>query len=182
MVDFLVQEMRIRDNEKGQSAVEFILTVAFALGMTFLFVNQALNLTAGYLAHYQNFKAARAYFTFETGVNNQQTNLTQAIHKVEKVFNNKLLEAFGAEEGKFKVITNRTGSAIFSGTVFQFKMPISTLPFVGGEDKALLYSESFLGKEPTRVICQEMVCAAISGDTKKCSSGDMDIVLYDNGC
>ncbi len=183
MEDFSVQKMHTLKNEKGQSAIEFILTFAFALGLTFLFVNQALNLTSGYLNHYVNFMSSRAYLVHETGVDNVSTNTSASVEHATDVFNGYPMENFGIT-AEFEVITARKGSPLFSGTVSQFKKSLSSLPIVGGGEKALFYSESFLGKEPLRITCAEMICAAMTGNVGECQqrSESIDIVLYDNGC
>ena len=175
--------MHILDNELGQSAMEFVLTIAFAMGVTFLFVNQSLNLTAGYFAHYVNFMAARTYSVHETGVDSQETNITESSNIARQIISRSQLKAFGVD-GTFTVVTRQEGSALFSGTVLQFEKSISALPIVGGREKALFYSESLLGKEPTRIICQQMVCGAMTGSPGSCqnTATSMDVVLYDNGC
>ena len=128
--DFLGQKMHIHKDESGQSAIEFILTFAFALGVTFLFVNQARNMTEGYLVHYANFMASRAYLTYDTGGNNKQGIIRDAGDFAEDVFKDYKLQIFGVE-AKFEVIDRNRGSALFSGTVAQFEKPLSSLPVVG---------------------------------------------------
>ncbi|MBT4790630.1 MAG: hypothetical protein HON90_03585 [Halobacteriovoraceae bacterium] len=177
------QKMLIHCNERGQSAIEFILTFAFAIGVTFLFLNQAMNLTEGYLAHYVNFMSARTYLVYDSGIDTRNSILAQAEREAESVYKSYPLASFGVQS-TLKVITSDQGSALFSGTVLQFEKALSAMPVVGGGKKALLYSESFLGKEPLRITCAQMMCAAITGTLQDCQSNstDMDIVLYDNGC
>jgi hypothetical protein len=177
------QKMRTLNNEKGQSAVEFILTFAFALGLTFLFVNQAINLTAGYLNHYVNFMASRTYLVHEVGVDNKSSGISAARAEAIKVFKSYPIKKFGVD-ATFEVLTSDQGSGLFNGTIAKFKRPLSSLPVVGAGEDALFYSESFLGKEPLRITCAEMVCAAMTGSRSECraSGDDIDIVLYDNGC
>lgn len=181
-VDFLEQKMLIPDNEHGQSAIEFILTFAFALGVTFLFVNQALNLTTGYLAHYVNFMAARTYLVAEDGSLNESANLNTAQSEAILTF-----KSFGVEkvalDGVPEILPRNKASALFTGTIFQFKRKLSSLPIVGGGKEALFYSEAFLGKEPLRVNCAKMICAAMTGNQDACTDNTAsDKVLYDNGC
>ncbi len=183
MEGFSGRKMHIQNNNQdGQSAIEFILTVAFALGVTFLFVNQALNMTAGYYAHWVNYKASRVYLVYEDGVDLKSTNINKAIAAAQNVFKKSELKAFGVN-GTLKVITTDQANAVFTGTVLEFKRSLSSLPVVGGGEKARFYSESFLGKEPLRITCAEMTCAAITGSITDCRDPEkMDIVLYDNGC
>lgn len=175
--------MRTLNNENGQSAIEFILTFSFALGLTFLFVNQAINLTGGYFAHYVNFMAARTYFVHEVGIDVKETNISRAKQLAGEVFDSYPLKNFGVN-ADFKVISANENNAVFTGTVLSFEKALSSLPVVGGREKALFYSEAFLGKEPVRATCMQMVCAAITGNQNECKTKyeNMDIVLYDNGC
>lgn len=180
-IDFLDRLMRTQNNEKGQSAVEFILTFAFAAGMTFLFVNQAINLTSGYLMHYVNFMASRAYLVSDSGIAARGSNLAEARRDAEKAFEYYKVEDFGIK-ADLTVQTKDQGNALFTGTVTQFQKRLSSLPVVGGGESALFYSESFLGKEPLRFSCYQMVCAAMTGSYDACDPEQTNMVLYDNGC
>ncbi len=182
MEDFLVRQTPILRDEKGQSALEFILTFAFALGVTFLFINQSLNLTAGYLNHYVNFMASRAYLVHDAGNNVYENNINYARDRAQEVFRRFPLKELGID-ADFQVVTRNEGSALFSGTTSTFKKSLSSLPIIGGGEKATLLSESFLGKEPLRFTCFQMICAAMTGNTQKCqTTSNLDIVPYDNGC
>lgn len=170
------------NNERGQSAVEFILTFAFGLGITFLFVNQALNITSGFVAHYVNFMASRAYLVHETGNENVENVINLSVRKAREVFQSYGLSKVGVD-AKFDVFTRDKTNALFTGSVLQFEKKMSAMPFVGGTGDTLFYSESFLGKEPSRVTCAKMICAAISGSQDACKAKQSsNIVLYDNGC
>lgn len=179
----LVQKTPILSNDDGQSAVEFILTFAFAIGVTFLFVNQTLNMTDGYLVHYANFMSSRTYLVQESGIDGTDQNLRVAEQEATGVFRSYPLERFGIQ-ATFKVNSPDTFSTLFSGTIVEFSKKLSSTPFLGGGDSAIFYSESFLGKEPTRFDCYRMMCAAITGSSQACR-GKVDtssITLYDNGC
>mgnify|MGYP001384050434 CR=1 FL=1 len=62
---FLVLKKNILSSkdESGQAAIEFVLTIAFGLGIVFLYVNFAFNYTVGYAVHYATFMAARTFQT-----------------------------------------------------------------------------------------------------------------------
>lgn len=173
----------MENKESGQSAIEFILTFGFGLGVTFLFVNQAINMTSGYLVHYVNFMAARAYMVHETGVHNKESVLNASRDHASFVAKSYDIGSVGVK-ADFNVISIHEGSGLFNGTVMKFEKKLSAMPMVGGGKKALFYSESFLGKEPTRLTCAEMICAAMTGNPSSCEGDkqNMDIVLYDNGC
>ena len=65
--------MLIQDNDDGQSTIEFVMTLSFAIGMTMLFVSQALNMTVGFMVHYATFMGGRTYLTAD---NAQETSIT----------------------------------------------------------------------------------------------------------
>ena len=46
-----LEVIHIQNNEKGQSAIEFILTFAFGLGIVFLVSIQGLNVTKGFFVN-----------------------------------------------------------------------------------------------------------------------------------
>ena len=54
-------------NQKGQSAIEFLVTFVFVIGFVFLFVRLVLNFGIGYLAHYATFMASRVYMSHDNG-------------------------------------------------------------------------------------------------------------------
>ena len=173
-------------NQSGQVAIEFILTFIFALGITFLFVNQAINMTEGYLVHYVNFMASRTFLTYEQGSSSSTSNINAAESRARQVFNSYPLSEFGV---KVTFEVNKPAPAgnkpqIFSGTTALFEKKISPFSVVGGKTKAKLLSESFLGREPDRITCHEMVCYALTKDRQACQQNaqNMDAVLYDNGC
>lgn len=174
-------------NENGQSAIEFILTFAFALGLTFIFISQAVNMTEGYLVHYANFMASRTYLVQErAGDNDADASFNFAGNRAREVFDSYSLGDFDidAEFQFFKPTPQGQNSAVFTGTTARFQKRISPLAFVGGTTEVTLLTESFLGKEPTRSTCYEMVCRAITGNRQACLTSDtsIDVTLYDNGC
>lgn len=184
MGGYLLEQILIPVNdEKGQSAIEFILTFAFGLGIVFLFAIQSLNATKGFLVHYANFMAARTYQVNDLGIDNTQTMMTNAAAEAQTVFASYGLGSFGIN-AQFKIIPPNQGRGIYSGGVAEFSEALSALPFVGGGATANFYSESFLGKEPLRMTCFEQTCAAITGSPNGCEgrSDQMDVVIYDNGC
>lgn len=164
-------------NERGQSAIEFVLVFAFGLGLVFLFVNLAINTTSGYLVHYVNFMAARAYMVEDRGIDTDDFDIAR--QKAIEVFNSYNIQDFGVD-ANFKVQTHLDGHPLFTGTITQFRKKLSSLPLVGGGDSALFYSESFLGKEPLRNSCYKSTCTAVTGGAQGCKR--VGIVLYDNGC
>lgn len=170
-------------NQRGQVAIEFVLVIGFALGMTFLFFTQAFNATEGYLVHYANFMAGRTYLTAEIGSNDVGSNLNYASTLAEEVYKSYPLANFKINS-KFETVSYSEGSGLFTGTTAKFEKNLNIFPGIGAGDKAQFLSETFLGKEPTRITCHEQVCAAITGSRSSCVSkvDQMDATLYDNGC
>ena len=182
----LVPEMHILNNDSGQVAIEFILTFVFALGVTFLFVSQALNMTEGYFVHYANYMASRTYLVHEVGSNDENSNFRAAEQEAKKTFDRYGLRNFGVNP-TFEVETPAGiggSSVLFTGTTAYFEKDLSSFQVIGGGAKAKLLSESFLGKEPARITCAQMICQAIMGDRGSCQGGSagLEITLYDNGC
>lgn len=179
--DFLGQNKNILKDEEGQAAIEFILVFAFALGITFLFIHMALNFTVGYLAHYANFMASRTYLTYDASSNNPSSNFTAARNKAEKTLQQYHLDAFEVPLDTFKVwqTQDNAPNAAFVGTTLNFSKVLSPLKMVGGKEKALFVTESFLGKEPLRITCWERVCNAVG---KSNCDMMMEVTLFDNGC
>lgn len=175
--------MHTLHNEAGQVAIEFILVIGLAMGVTFMFVTQAFNATEGYMVHYANFMASRAYLTTDNGSNQVDSVYSNAANVAQEVFDAYPLRSFGVD-ANFRAISFSQGSGLFQGTTAKFEREANFFPGVGGGDKAQLLSESFLGKEPSRATCYEMVCAAMTGGRSSCSGSvdETDITLYDNGC
>lgn len=171
-------------NEKGQSAIEFILVIGFALGVTFLFMAQTFNATKGYLLHYANFTASRVYLTYDRGDGNAFNNYRIAEARAQEQMRSfNLASVFGIKTD-CRFTNYQNASALFTGSICEFETATNFFPLIGGGDKAKLVTESFLGKEPTRTTCYEQTCFAISGSRSECKSQfeSMDITLYDNGC
>ncbi len=179
--------MKMIKNQQGQSSIEFILSFVFVLALFFLFVNQSLNFTYGYLAHFTTFMASRTFLTHDSAgmdYNNYNANIADAINLAKKNFERYSLNAFLGSNLELEF--NRPGSTPiyeYVGSYLNFKRPLSIFEFLGGGTELNLRSESFLGKEPTRAECKEQICFAISG--KSCSSNDAKFshtTLYDNVC
>lgn len=175
------------NNDKGQSTIEFILTFAFAIGISFLFVAHALNMTTGFMTHYATFMSGRAYMAYDATSQDAASNYNSAKRVAKKVFNIYRVDRFGVKTSSFKVNkSNPVGgnSALFTGVSAQFEKRLTPYKLVGGSKKAVMLSEGFLGKEPLKIQCWEMTCRSIGLDPGKCGgqASPMDITVYDNGC
>lgn len=168
-------------NQNGQSAIEFILVIGFALGITFLFTTQAMNATKGYLVHYANFSASRVYLVHDGGNRSIGPNYAAAAAAAQDQMDSFNLDSLFGVKTDCEV---ENENALFTGTVCRYEVVLNYFPMMAGGDNAKLVSESFLGKEPLRSTCYEMTCQAVSGSRNDCQSKfeTMDITLYDNGC
>lgn len=189
--------------EAGQSTIEFILTFTFALGIIFLFINVAINYSAGYLVHYATYMGARTYLTVEAGTNSEGNNNNVAKEEARKTFARFRMNALGVDSSSvrnaggrdigfhinpyFPAVPNPR-DVIYIGAYSVFERPISFFKLVAGGEKALHVSEAFLGKEPTRRNCWEQTCSAImvglqgSAATSCADINSNDFTVYDDGC
>lgn len=174
----------LKNNQTGQSTIEFILTFAFAIGISFLFVANSLNMTTGFLMHYATFMSGRTFLTYELNSNNPASNITGAERAAKETYRRYKLSRFGVKDSDFKVLKPKPigkNASIYSGAQARFKKRLTPYRLVGGSKKATFVSEGFLGKEPVRIQCWKMICMAISnGDCGE--NGEMDITAFDNGC
>jgi len=170
----------LKKNQKGQATIEFLLVFAFALGVTFLFLNLAINSTQGYIVHYANFMASRTFMSYDGGSNNLQNSISGAANASRRVFQRYPLEAFDIK-AQFNVLKPTLGAsnALYSGTTSVFEKRITPFKLVGGGAKVIMFSESFLSKDPVRFACWKGTCSGIGQNS--CDFG-LDTTLFDNGC
>lgn len=171
------------NNQKGQSTIEFILSFAFSVSLLFLLLRLALNYTEGYMIHYANFMASRAYLTYENNSNNPLGGEGGAATLAETVLN-KIYPIF---DGEFSVMSPRQDSGhrnVFVGTRADFSRRFSVPMIVGTADELNLVSESFLGRIPNKAECLERVCAAYAAlGVGNCGLNEAQhLTLADNGC
>jgi hypothetical protein len=174
----------MKNNQYGQSTIEFIFTFAFGVSIILLVFNSAMTYTTGYLVHYATFMASRVYLTqesFSESFGGTTVSLSIAKDMATKEFQKYRLDIFGIQTTNF--IINPPGDPanyVLVGAYTQFIKSIDAIGKVAGQTKLNLTSESFLGKEPTLAVCASRVCMAITG-TPTCSQS-LDITLFDDGC
>lgn len=194
-----------RMKEDGQSTIEFILTFTFGLGIVFLFINVAVNYSAGYLVHYATFMASRTYLTVEAHTFSEGASETVAREEARKTFARFRMQALGVDASRVKpsgsaeigfhinpyfppVTSSGQRDAVYIGAYSVFERPVSFFRLIAGGEIAKYVSESFLGKEPTRSSCRIQTCKAITlGLTGRPAACDDDVsqndfTLFDNGC
>jgi hypothetical protein len=176
----------MKNNEFGQSTIEFIFTFAFGVSVVLLIFNSAMNYTVGYLVHYATYMASRTYLTVEMNngtFGDYSSSLNRAQSAAQRTFAKYNLGIFKVPTDSLKI--NHAGNVSAAdylqvGAYTSFKRDIDALGKVAGQSKVDLVSESFLGKEPTRAVCAARVCKAISN--REVCSPSMDITLFDDGC
>lgn len=175
-------------NESGQVAVEFILTFVFGLGFAFLFINQALNTTTGFIVHYATYMGSRVYLTSDIGSNTVENGLNGAKTEARQYFDSnfkKPLITLGLDRPTLQINhPQQDAPYLFSGAYTIFEQDFSKFGGFAPGVKLNMLSESFLGKEPMQIICLQRICHAMLGNENACigAAGNLDITLYDNGC
>lgn len=178
--------MKKQLSEDGQSTIEFIFTFSFAVTLIFLIFNSAMNYTSGYIVHYANFMASRTYLTYEKYTGNYgQSDLviSDGVQAATEVFNKYNLQVFNLKNLEFKVNTPDGDNSHYLtvGTYVLFEQKIDPMARITGQKILEKVSESFLGKEPSRVECATRTCKSMTGK-ETCDEGSYDITLFDNGC
>jgi hypothetical protein len=173
----------MKNNQSGQSTIEFIFSFIFAVSLILLVFNTSLNYASGYVTHYATFMASRVFLTQDS--NNSQWNAGDrgvAINKAKNAFASFKLDVFGIKT-QLEINDEQNVSAgeyLMVGAYASFSRKMDMVGQITGQTKLDLISESFLGREPTRGVCASRICMAIKGEDT-CSI-NYDITLYDDGC
>lgn len=169
-------------NNKGQSTLEFIMTFSAAIGFILLFLKMAMNYTEGYMVHHAVFMASRSYLVAdsEAGGQSPESRDKVAFDLAKKVFDKNL--PTGLIPGFDGVLKENNATVIkfpaFVGVFVEFTEMFS-IGLIGGRDRIKLRSESFLGREPSRVESRFQTCQAIKYVVG--NSCNVHATLDDNG-
>ncbi len=182
-VAFFLERNRMENKrkDKGQSTIEFILSFSTSVGFIFLFFKMATNFADGYMVHHATYLASRAYLVNDQDRDAVEEGDNRAFLKAQNVFRSYLPEGLvqGVTSGNLKEAS--PGDAKFQafiGVFAQYTQRFS-LGFIGGTESILFTSESFIGREPTRVESRQQVCEAIRYlGLDRC---DVHVTLDDNG-
>jgi hypothetical protein len=173
----------MKNNQKGQSTIEFIFSFIFAVSLILLVFTTSMNYTSGYVTHYATYMASRVFLTQDSNQNAWGPGSRgQAFTEAQNTFKDFKLEVFGIN-ADFKVNDDQNvdaGRYLMIGAYATFTRKMDVIGRVTGQTELELISESFLGREPTRGVCASRVCKAISGED--ICTNSMDITLYDDGC
>ncbi len=164
---------------KGQSTIEFLLTLSFTFGFIFLYAKIAFNYTNGYLIQYATFMASRSYLVYDSGSVDEagQDNYAK-IFAETNVFLKIVPQAPAGIKANHP--TQSVGS-LYTGLYYDFIQDFSFNNVIGGRVPMHFRSESFLGREPVRSECLRRI-----KDSFKALSGvdelSLNVTLEDNGC
>lgn len=177
----------MKNNQSGQSTIEFIFSFVFAVSLIFMVFNTALNYASGYVVHYATFMASRVFLTQDSSQSSWDAGTRNGangpITLAKQTFNSYKLGTFGINT-ELKINDDQNvgpGEYLMIGAYTQFERKMDIMGRITGETKLELISESFLGREPARGVCASRTCKAITGDQDSCNP-EMDITLFDDGC
>lgn len=174
----------MKNNQSGQSTIEFIFSFVFAVSLILMVFNTSLNYVSGYVVHYATFMSSRVFMTQDSSENVFDAGSRgAAITAAKDTFKKFNLSVFGIKS-ELQVNDDQNvgpGEYLMIGTYVQFERRIDIVGQITGQAKLQLISESFLGREPTRGVCASRVCKAIT-DQESCNPDSMDITLFDDGC
>lgn len=164
--------------QEGQSTIEFLISFTIIFGMTFFIVTTTMNYGNGFYLHWATYAASRVYLTYETNDNNGLAGVfggarTQATN---------LFNAYGINGATIEFNDdNSAGRNVLIGAYAEFESKFSPMSNIGNNEKVKFRSESFLGREPPRGYCFEMIRERIDDAT---GGGPITkfMTVFDNGC
>lgn len=178
--DFSPLSIPIR-NDRGQSTMEFLLAFTFVFTLIFLIFQVGVNFTNGYLVHYATFVASRTYLVIDNNSNSIASGDEDAKGRAISVFNqfpvDKFVPGFRSElkiNHPMQIPNN-----LFVGAWVEYPEKFGISDMIGGIKDVSLRSESFLGREPSRVTCLTRICEAMKEIGGTC--GD-HTTFFDDGC
>lgn len=177
----MVSDRAIHQLEAGQSTIEFLASFVFVFTLMVVLIRFALSAANGYMVHYATFMASRAYLVYDHNINSPDGADAPAFALAQQVFKSFKLGAFmGGVDPVLKVNhPDFGGRSAYVGVYADFEQAFSIPKLFGGSAPLKLRSESFLGREPTRATCTDMVCKAMQEAGGVCVKNS---TFFDNGC
>jgi hypothetical protein len=168
-------------NERGQSIIEFLMTITLLMAFVFLFLKIALNYTNGYMVHYANFMASRAYMVVDRNSNEPSGSDGEALTRAQTVFSKYNVAAMvSGFSGELQANSpDDVSRNAFVGTWVEYTDLFSFSALMGGKTDINFITESFLGREPTRAECVARICRMMQDLGSDC---EFHVTLDDNGC
>ncbi len=178
-----------RFDEKGQSMIEFTLSIVLLFSVTFFVIQMSIVLAWGNYIHYATFMSARALLSAGPAEGDQRTRAEGVITQMLKSRGNASKDRFAiAAKGEggdtvkgMTLVTPDIGAgggvdlSWQTGVRYTFKSRLFPIPLAGGGSsgsggigKVTLISESFLSRDPT---------------SEECAAQMAEIgATWDNGC
>ena len=176
----------MKNNQSGQSTIEFIFSFIFAVSLILMVFNTALNYASGYVAHYATFMASRIFLTQDSAVNEFSGRASKAdaerlaVSAFKDRYNLSIFDINSQVEINNNDESVDAGQYLMIGAYVRYNRKIDLIGQITGGQKLELISESYLGREPVRGVCASRTCMAITG-SPSCDIS-MDITLFDDGC
>lgn len=177
MKDFL--KNKLRKSQIGQSTIEFLISFTVVFGMTFFIVKVTLDYGNGYYLHWATYVASRAYSVYDEGQNGAGIGITfsSAENRARALFD---LYRINGVTLSFNDM-NAAGRNVLIGAYAEYETKFSPMTNINPDQRINFRSESFLGKEPPRGYCHEIVRDKILD----AAGGGFDarfMTVFDNGC
>ncbi len=174
-------QLRHIHNECGQSTMEFLLSFTFVFAIIFFIFQVGVTFTNGYLIHYATFMASRTYLVIDNNSNSIATGDEDAKGRAISVFDNVKVDKFIPGFGSNLMINHpmQIPNNLFVGAWVEYPEKYGISEIIGGIKQVKLRSESFLGREPSRVTCLTRICEAMKEVGGDC--GD-NATFFDDGC
>ncbi|MDC1173763.1 hypothetical protein OAT67_00075 [Bacteriovoracaceae bacterium] len=171
----------IQKNE-GQSTIEFLMSFIFVIGFMMTFVRISMNYTNGYLVHYATYVSSRAFMVADNNGQGGDAD-NYATLKARRVYERFNFAAFINDfDSQLRVNTpavmDDSQTNLYVGVYVDYRDFFST-PNLGPAEPLDLRSESYLGREPTRVECYQRICDMIRQINGDCQ---FHATVVDNGC
>lgn len=176
----------MKNNQDGQSTIEFIFSFIFAVSLILMVFNTSLNYASGYVTHYATFMASRIFMVRDTAVNNDWSGAqskSQGVEMAKQAFKERYNLSIFNINSDLEINNNPdtdAGQYLMVGAFVRYDRKIDLVGQITGGKKLELISESFLGREPVRSVCASRICMAITGQ-ENCNSS-WDVTLFDDGC
>lgn len=168
----------------GQATIEFLMTFIFGFGFLFLFSRLSLNYTAGFYNHYATFMASRAFLVHDQLEANVNGVMTNSLRRAQNAFDKYRVDLWISDTSAQTLKLAPLGTSQFNqvGLHNGFEVPMSDFGPLGGNIFLNLYSESYLGKEPTRYMCRQQINEIMRRINGGGSENMKQVTLFDNGC
>ncbi len=178
--DFSLQLIPIH-SQIGQSTMEFLLSFTFVFALIFFIFQVGVNFTNGYLVHYATFVASRTYMVIDNNSNTISSGDEDAKGRAISVFTKLPVDKFMPDFISALRINHpmTVPNNLFVGAWVEYPEKFGVSEIIGGIKQAKLRSESFLGREPSRVTCLTRICEAMKEVGGDC--GD-HTTFFDDGC